>query len=128
MYSDAEYRVYFTRNSEYHLRNHVCVAVRDRRTGQWFEEHPALSRPLAAALRFADQFATLHTPNLGESLDFAQDHDGEPLRTSPVLSIENRAPNANSSTSRSSTSTRPAAHKSAKAAPMKTGQMRPVAR
>ena len=84
------YQVFFTRNSEYHLQSHVCVGVRDRRTGQWFIEHPALNRPLAGAVLAASgQFASLHTPHLGESLEFELD-DGEPLRTSPVLNIEER--------------------------------------
>jgi hypothetical protein len=80
MHSTLTYQVFLTRNSEYHLQSHVCVGVRDRRTGQWFAEHPALSRPLMSAF--------LRTPHLGESLEF--DLDGEPLRTSPVLNIEER--------------------------------------
>jgi hypothetical protein len=82
------YQVFFTGNSEYHLQSHVCVGVRDRRTGQWFVEHPALSRPLAGAIFLAGQFSSLRLPHLGEPLEF--DQDGEPLRTSPVLNIEER--------------------------------------
>jgi hypothetical protein len=88
MQAGSVYQDFFTRNSEYHLQSHVCVGVRDRRTGHWFIEHPALSRPLAGAVLAAGQFASLHTPHLGESLEF--DLDGEPLRTSPVLNIEER--------------------------------------
>jgi hypothetical protein len=83
--------VFLTRNSEYHVQSHVCVGVRDRRTGRWFDEHPALSRPLATTVRTAGQLAPLQTPQLGESLEF--DLDGEPLRTSPVLNIEERRRN-----------------------------------
>jgi hypothetical protein len=86
------YQVFLTRNSEYHLQDQVCVGVRDRRTGQWFVEHPALARPLAGAVFLAGQFASLRTPNLGESLEF--DQEGGPLRTSPVLNIEERDPYA----------------------------------
>jgi hypothetical protein len=85
------YQVFLTRNSEYHVQGYVCVGVRDRRTGQWFLEHPALSRPLAGAVLSTGQVAPLHVPNLGESLEFFLDRlDGEPLRTSPVLNIEER--------------------------------------
>jgi hypothetical protein len=85
------YQVFLTRNSEYHVRGYVCVGVRDRRTGRWFLEHPALSRPLAGAVLSTGQVAPLHVPNLGESLEFLLDRrDGEPLRTSPVLNIEER--------------------------------------
>ena len=125
MHPMSVYRVYFTRNSEYHLQNNVCVAVRDRRTGLWFDEHPALSRPLAAAQLLANEFTSLYTPNLGESLDFEQ--DGELLRTSPVLNIEERdMAGGTRATTVSRSSTRPTAHRTAKTPPAKTGQLPPV--
>jgi len=83
------YQVFLTRNSEYHLQSHVCVGVRDRRTGHWLEKHPALHRPLATTVRTAGQLAPLQKPQLGESLEFDLD-GGAPLRTSPVLNIEER--------------------------------------
>jgi hypothetical protein len=83
------YQVFLTRNSEYHLQSHVCVGVRDRRTGRWFDNHPAMFRPLATTVSTAGQLALLKAPQLGESLEF--DIAGEkPLRTSPVLNIERR--------------------------------------
>lgn len=85
------YQVFLTRNSEYHVQSHVCVGVRDRRTGRWFDEHPALSRPLATTVQTAGQLAPLQTPQLGEPLEF--DLGGEPLRTSPILNIEERRKN-----------------------------------
>ena len=124
MHSPSIYRVYFTRNSEYHLQNNVCVAVRDRRTGLWFDEHPALTRPLATAQLLANEFTSLHTPNLGESLDFAQ--DGELLRTSPVLNIEERDMAGGKTATVSRSSSRPTAHRTAKTPPAKTGQLPPV--
>lgn len=84
----ATYQVFLTRNSEYHLQSHVCVGVRDRRTGRWLAEHPALQRSLSTTVRTAGQLAPLQKPQLGESLEF--DLDGAPLRTSPVLNIEER--------------------------------------
>ncbi|NVB37644.1 hypothetical protein G6O69_07355 [Pseudenhygromyxa sp. WMMC2535] len=36
------HRVFFTRHSEYHLRNDECVGVRDRSTGMWMVDHAAL--------------------------------------------------------------------------------------
>lgn len=103
------YQVFFTRNSEYHLQSHVCVGVRDRRTGQWFVEHPALSRPLAGAVLLAGQFASLRTPNLGESLEF--DQDGERLRTSPVLNVEERNTHARANAASFRSTPRPVAQK-----------------
>ena len=86
--SFATYQVFLTRNSEYHLQGHVCVGVRDRRTGRWMDTHPALHRPLATTVRTAGELAALQKPQLGEALEF--DLDGAPLRTSPVLNIEER--------------------------------------
>jgi len=86
----ATYQVFLTRNSEYHLQSHVCVGVRDRRTGLWLDAHPALHRPLTTTVRTAGQLAPLQRPQLGESLEFELDDARAPLRTSPVLNIEER--------------------------------------
>jgi hypothetical protein len=40
------HRALITKNTEYHLRDGICVAVRDRRSGRWCEEHPALNMRL----------------------------------------------------------------------------------
>lgn len=88
MQASLDYQVFLTRNSEYHLQRHVCVGVRDRRTGSWVEGHPALQRALTSTVRTAGELAVLQRPQLGESLEF--DLDGAPLRTSPVLNIEQR--------------------------------------
>ncbi|HET8934264.1 MAG TPA: hypothetical protein VFN67_12530 [Polyangiales bacterium] len=90
MHASREYQVFLTRNSEYHLQSHVCVGVRDRRTGAWIKQHPALQRALSSTVRTAGQLAVLQRPQLGESLEF--DLDGAPLRTSPVLNIEQPKP------------------------------------
>jgi len=44
------HRVYVTRNTEYHTRDGVCVAVRSLRTGRFEPEHYALGRKVAAGL------------------------------------------------------------------------------
>ena len=82
------YRVFLTRNSEYHVDSHVCVGVRDRRTGLWIEDHPALRRALLSAVAANGGYQALYTPCLGERLEF--DVDGAALRTSAVLDIEDR--------------------------------------
>jgi hypothetical protein len=90
MLASLDYQIFLTRNSEYHLQSHVCVGVRDRRTGTWVNQHPALQRRLSATVRTAGALAVLQRPQLGESLEF--DLDGAPLRTSPVLNIEQLKP------------------------------------
>jgi hypothetical protein len=42
---------YMTRNTEYHLESGICVAVRDRTSGNWQLCHGALGRRLSASLR-----------------------------------------------------------------------------
>ena len=90
MLASLDYQIFLTRNSEYHLQTHVCIGVRDRRTGVWVKQHPALHRRLASTVRTAGALAVLQRPQLGESLEF--DLDGAPLRTSPVLNIEQLKP------------------------------------
>ena len=44
--------VYLTRNTEYHCRDRECVGVRDRGSGAWLRDHPALrARMLGAVCR-----------------------------------------------------------------------------
>lgn len=88
MSSANAYRVFLTRNSEYHVQCHVCVGVRDRRTGHWLQDHPALRRPLLSAVAADGGWQSLYAPCLGERLEF--DVDGIALRTSTVLDIEDR--------------------------------------
>lgn len=40
-----------TQNTEYHLRDRRCVAVRDLWTGEWRDGHPAVGRRLFGAVR-----------------------------------------------------------------------------
>ena len=83
------HRVYMTRNTEYHFRDGVCVAVRDRRTGDWLPGHLALRRPLFGGLRFFLNGALLPNPGepeVGEALFFGE--GGRDLITSPLQGIE----------------------------------------
>jgi hypothetical protein len=93
------HRVFVTRNTEYHFRDGFCVAVRDRRTGQFLQGHLALHRRLQGGLRFFDN-GGIHPnagePKPGESLYFAseerdpRDRDAYRIRdlvTSPLESV-----------------------------------------
>jgi len=93
------HRVFVTRNTEYHFRDGFCIAVRDRRTGDFLEGHLALHRRVNGGLRF---FANggispnSGVPLPGESLYFAgegADPNGEAARsrelvTSPLEAVE----------------------------------------
>jgi len=83
------HRVYMTRNTEYHFRDGLCVAVRNRRTGEWLPGHLALRRQLFGGLRFFMNGALQPNPGepqVGEALFFGE--GGRDLITSPLQSVE----------------------------------------
>ncbi len=83
------HRVYVTRNTEYHFRDGFCVAVRDRRTGEFLQGHLALRRRIHGGLRFYLNGAILPNPGepgVGEALYFAT--EGRDLVTSPLEGVE----------------------------------------
>ena len=85
----SAYRVFLTERNEYHVRDYVCCAVRNRRSGCYMEDHWAIDRPLADA--FADaqgHMCSLSLPLIGEPLAFRV--DGELFETTPVLAVEER--------------------------------------
>ena len=83
------HRVYVTKNTEYHFRDGFCVAVRDRRSGDFLHGHLALQRRVHGGLKFFPNGAIAPNagdPRPGESLYFAA--DGRDLVTSPLESVE----------------------------------------
>ena len=83
-----KHRVFMTRNTEYHFRDMRCVAVRDRRTGEWLPGHLALRRQLFGSIRFFMNGALLPNPGepkIGEALFFGE--GGRDLITSPLESV-----------------------------------------
>jgi hypothetical protein len=45
------HRLYVTQNTEYHLRDRICVGVRDLWSGRWRPDHPAVGKWLFGAVR-----------------------------------------------------------------------------
>lgn len=83
------HRVFVTRNTEYHVRKDICVAVRDRKSGDWLRGHLAVKQRVEGSLRFDKRGAIEATdalPDVGQSLFFHA--QGRDLVTSPVLSVE----------------------------------------
>lgn len=83
------HKVFVTRNTEYHVRRNLCVAVRDRRSGDWLPAHLAFQRLVSGGLRFHRNGGIMPNegvPAVGESLFFCA--DGQDLVTSPVIAIE----------------------------------------
>ena len=86
------HRMYVTRNTEYHLRDDVCVAVRDLQSGSWVPTHDALCQPMRGSLsigRHGEVAASRNVPRLGEALFF--ETMGRDLVTSALCSIERPA-------------------------------------
>lgn len=74
------HRVFFTRHTEYHLRDVECVGVRDRGTGTWIVDHPALRLHAVALPELPDSSAWI-----GQRIQFwgrATD-----VLTSPVVGV-----------------------------------------
>ena len=88
------HRVLVTRNTEYHCRDGVCVAVRDRRTRQFVEPHAALGKHVSGGLRFNQnggiESASASTElQPGEQICFSGDKsDDRSVITSPLSAIE----------------------------------------
>lgn len=83
------HKVFVTRNTEYHIRKDVCVAVRDRRSGEWLRGHLALRQRVHGGLKFTRAggiLPNLGTPGIGESIFFHA--DGRDLVTSPILNVD----------------------------------------
>lgn len=86
------HRMFVTRNTEYHFRDSVCIAVRDRRSGSWLPSHLALSRRVSGRVKFhANGVAIPHhgDPEVGEALYFGD--EGRELVTSMLTSVERPA-------------------------------------
>lgn len=90
------HRVYVTRNTEYHFRDGFCVAVRDRRSGEFLHGHLALQRRIHGGLKFFLNGAIAPNPGEprpGEALYFAtvgaaRDEGLRDLVTSPLERVE----------------------------------------
>ena len=86
------HHVYVTRNTEYHMRDGVCVAVRDRRTGRFVPAHVAVSLKLEGGVRlFANGgvIPRIEKPGVGDAIWFATSTDASrQLVTSRIEAIE----------------------------------------
>lgn len=83
------HRVYVTRNTEYHFRDDLCVAVRDLRTGRWLPAHLAVSRRLTGSVRILGNgtaVPNLGSPNVGDALYFGD--AARDLITSKLCGVE----------------------------------------
>ncbi|WP_437554354.1 hypothetical protein WME95_21695 [Sorangium sp. So ce327] len=89
-----KHRVFITRNTEYHVRDDICVAVRDRAARKFRPAHLALHLKLQGAVRINPNGVVIPEPQnarVGSPIYFTQmDHDGmeRQIVTSRVEAIE----------------------------------------
>jgi hypothetical protein len=76
------HKVYITRNTEYHLRDGICVAVRDRRSRSFRGAHIALNLRLEGGVKIYPNGAmipNLENPDVGDAIFFTHiGPEGEP--------------------------------------------------
>ncbi len=87
-YDGAERRVhhvYVTRNTEYHVRRGVCVAVKQRNQREFLGEHGALRMRLDGHVKVGTLLPMPGVPKIGTRLYFATDESD--ILTSPVIAI-----------------------------------------
>ena len=76
-------RKLITRNTEYHIHQRECVAVRDLRTGRWLHDHPALRATLLGGID--RRRLVFHNPIPGVRLVFRSGR--RDIVTSPLLEV-----------------------------------------
>jgi hypothetical protein len=80
------HKVYVTNNTEYHVREGVCVAVKQRANKENFlEKHSALKMKLEGHVKIGTLFPLPGPPKLGFRIYFA--NDAGDILTSPVVAI-----------------------------------------
>lgn len=91
------HKVYVTRNTEYHVRKGVCVAVRDRNSGGFHSAHIALSLQLQGAVRIYSNGGVIpqaNDPEPGDAIYFSYvrpDGEERQIVTSRLLAVERPA-------------------------------------
>ncbi len=77
------HRAIVTEHTEYHLHDELCVAVRERQTGRWRRDHPAVGGRLE---RPGGDWCTTSAQLLGTRAYFVVGYDRR-LATSPVREV-----------------------------------------
>jgi len=79
------HKIYVTRNTEYHVRQGVCVAVKPRDGKQWEAGHGAVKMKLEGHVKQGTLLPMPGPPKLGFRMYFAR--GDEDVLTSPVVAI-----------------------------------------
>lgn len=76
-----QHRMFETLHTEYHLRLDECVGVRDKHSGEWYRDHPAL------------RLHAIQVPSIGADSDFIGRRlqfwgEFDDVTTSPVIGVD----------------------------------------
>jgi hypothetical protein len=88
------HKVYITRNTEYHVRDGICVAVRDRKSRSFRGAHIALNLKLEGGVRIYPNGAMIpnvENPDVGDAIFFTvvgPDGDSRQIVTSRLEKID----------------------------------------
>lgn len=90
------HKVYITRNTEYHVREGICVAVRDRNGGGFHAAHMALALRLEGAVRVYSNGGLIPRASVepGDAIYFnyvRPDGEERQIVTSRLLAVERPA-------------------------------------
>jgi len=69
------HKIYVTENSEYHLCEETCIAVRDLETHKWLQKHVALGQKIVGGIARSIKGGLvphLGNPNVGEQVCFSE--------------------------------------------------------
>jgi len=80
------HKVFVTRNTEYHVRAGVVVAVRPRGSSEWLEHHDALHMQLQGRIGAESQLPLPGVPTPGERMYLAR--GASDVVTSTIVAIE----------------------------------------
>jgi len=79
------HKIYVTRNTEYHVRRDVCVAVKTRGASEWVTTHHALNMDLLGHVQVGAMLPMPGPPKIGYRIYFT--HETDDVLTSPVVAI-----------------------------------------
>lgn len=88
------HKVYITRNTEYHVRDGICVAVRDRKSRSFRAAHIALNLKVEGGVRIYPNGALIpnvDSPDVGDAIFFnvpGIDGDSRQIVTSRLEKID----------------------------------------
>jgi hypothetical protein len=79
------HKVYVTRNTEYHVREGMCVAVKSRQDSALTTDHSAVKMKLEGHVKLGTLLPVAGPPKIGFRMYFAKGEDD--VLTSPVIAI-----------------------------------------